>query len=312
MQGSRGNSKQAMGVCELPETLTECLLCGGRRLKPDPFADSQLNLAKPHAVVRCTACSFRFVSPRPTADEYRQMYESGSGPLADVYPPRQEFYGGEIRLRLTEYRRKLDILQKAGASGRLLELGSCTGIFLNEARLRGFEVEGVEPGAESRQTAEAEYGLKLCAGNVEELDFPAESFDVVFSSHVFEHLLDPLAVARKISYWLRPGGLHMLEVPNQFETAGAIAKRCHLWPPHARERSFLSIHHPVFFTPKTLHMLARLSGCDALRVGSVYYGRFEPLRRPASAFRRAVSTIFGGSGAIELLARKPADGQPTS
>ena len=287
----------------MPETKGSCLLCGGSRLRKDDFAAATLNLAGEHGVCRCCDCGFRFLNPRPTTQEYDQLYSIGSGRLAEVYPVPQDFYSDTETRRLEEYRNKLEILSKHGAKGRILEIGSCTGLFLNEARNCGFEVEGIEPSKKDCQIALEKFGLRLQQGSIEQLDFPTGSFDVVFSSHVFEHLSDPLAAARRISSWLRPGGFQMMEVPNQFATLPKLRSR---WLGHVkrRDRSLRSIHHTVFFTPATLRLLGSLSGCEIIHVRNVYYSK-RNVFRPGVLLGKAIARLGFGARNIELLARTP-------
>lgn len=282
--------------------MTKCLLCGKSRLEEDTYAARMLNITSPYCVTRCLDCGFRFLNPRPTSTEYQQAYTNGTGPLAEAYKLPGDYYGQVDARRITQYRRKLDMLVKIGAKGRLLEIGSCTGVFLNEARKQGFEVEGIEPSEKNSQIAKQRYGLNLHAGKVENLNFPEESFDVVFSSHVFEHLLDPLSIARKISSWLRPGGFHMIEVPNQFDTFGVRRRRL-IRTNLSRQRTFLSVHHPVFFSPKTLRKLVELSGCRQYMMRNIYYSSENVFRNPRAAVGRFLELFFGGEN-IEITARK--------
>lgn len=49
--------------------------------------------------------------------------------------------------------------------------------------------------------------------NLEDLTFPAESFDLFVTQDVFEHLFRPDRAAAEIARVLRPGGLHVCTVP---------------------------------------------------------------------------------------------------
>lgn len=289
----------------MPEQLDACILCGAPALKRDRFAESMLNLSAEHGVAQCAQCGFRFLNPRPTADDYRQLYEGNTGPLVSSYSPIADFYNETDQIRLPEYRRKLHMLKQLGAGPRLLEIGSCTGVFLNEARQAGFDVEGIEPSNQSRRRAQEQFGLELHGGNIEDVDLPTGHYDVVFSSHVFEHLADPRAVAERVVAWLKPGGLHMIEVPNQFDYVGARIKRLGIYPLRPYERSFRSVHHTVFFSRRTLRLLAELTGCHLIHVRSVYHQRPNMRRGPGYLLRRAAFALTGGGPFIESLARKP-------
>jgi 2-polyprenyl-3-methyl-5-hydroxy-6-metoxy-1,4-benzoquinol methylase len=214
-----------------------------------------------------------------------------------------DFYARQERHRLQEYRRKLDLLERQGAGRRLLEIGACSGVFLNEARKRGYEVTGIEPDRESCRRAEERYGIELVPVSIEDARFDDESYDVVFSSHVFEHLPDPLAAARKVARWLRPGGFHLVEVPQEWQSFSGRRRRWLGMSPV--ERTFLSIHHPVFFSRSTIRLLMDLSGCRTEHVRNVYYYRLAgPLAYLRAALARLLNPLFGGSGVIEALGRK--------
>jgi 2-polyprenyl-3-methyl-5-hydroxy-6-metoxy-1,4-benzoquinol methylase len=200
----------------MPETLPTCTLCGGGRFKAEAWWSEVRNLAPPHRVSKYLDCNLWFLNPRPTREEYAEMYEGNSGPLSQLYPAPVRFYRNEDEKRISAYREKLRFLKTAGASGRLLEIGCCTGLFLHEARQEGFCVEGVEPSDEAREIAKQHYGLLLHAGAIEDQAFTAESFDVVFANHVLEHLMDPFRVSELVLRWLRPNGLFLAEVPNEF------------------------------------------------------------------------------------------------
>lgn len=287
----------------LYETLQQCPLCAGGSIEKDDFATQWLGLKGAHAVSSCNTCRFKFMNPRPSLESYLEAYSTSQGALLEAYPFTNEYYANEDESRLAEYRRKLDRLTTLGVKGKLLELGSCTGVFLNEARTYGFEVVGIEPSEDNCKKALESYGLELICGNVEDQEFDLASFDVVFSSHVFEHILAPTNVAKLLCSWLKPGGIHMLEVPNQFDNFSMRKKRM-LSKSFSMDTSFMSIHHTGFFSPATLKVLAIETGCSVEKINNIYYGDSSNLLlHPFAAIRRLLD-IFYGSSAIELIARK--------
>jgi 2-polyprenyl-3-methyl-5-hydroxy-6-metoxy-1,4-benzoquinol methylase len=286
------------------EHIDRCLICGGRDLRKDFFAASTLNLADEHGVSLCGDCGFRFLNPRPTAAQYRELYSTNRGELLDVYPMPTGYYADEDALRLSRQGEKLDILERLGAGKEFLEIGACTGSFLNMARQRGFSVQGIEPDLANCSVAVEKHGLQVVCSMVEECDFPEGSFDVIFASHVFEHFLDPLGVTRRATKWLKPGGLLMIEVPDQFNVIHMKRKRYEgRIDPIAR--SFLSIHHTAFFSRKSLSKLSFCASCRPVHVRNVYYSDPpNPFRQPRAYLSRLLNAVAGGSGWLELLARK--------
>jgi 2-polyprenyl-3-methyl-5-hydroxy-6-metoxy-1,4-benzoquinol methylase len=283
------------------EVVERCLLCGSRALVRDAHAEKELRLHSDHGVVRCAACSLRFLSPRPTWGAYFDAYVNGNGQLIETYGPLGRFYVAGDDVRKRQYEIRVERLRRFLPHGaRVLEIGASSGLFLSLARAAGFSPTGLEPSDEARETARSRYGLALLPATIDEAEFEPSSFEAVVSSHVFEHLLNPLGAARKAERWLVPGGLHMLEVPNQWEALGARLRRIGAIRATPRERSFTSIHHTVFFSRQTAKALAMRSGLEPIYVRNVQY---EPITVRALP-KRIASAIVGGANVIELTARK--------
>jgi SAM-dependent methyltransferase len=70
---------------------------------------------------------------------------------------------------------------------------------------------------ESRYTPEATLGDALGDGvtvqDLQQLTFPDESFDLIMSSHVMEHVPDPWQALAEVRRVLRPGGRYVFSIP---------------------------------------------------------------------------------------------------
>ncbi len=108
---------------------------------------------------------------------------------------------------------------------RIMELGSGNGITVVTAEQEyGAEAYGLEPGEDEFSGSYA-VGQKVLAlagmpgdritqGVGEKMPYPDESFDVVFSTQVLEHVQDPKAVIEECIRILKPGGFMHHIVPN--------------------------------------------------------------------------------------------------
>lgn len=96
------------------------------------------------------------------------------------------------------------------SAGKLLDIGSGTGDFLVAAKVKNWEVFGVEPNQDARVLSEQK-GLKVS----NELKEIAETnFDVITLWHVLEHVPDLENYIQEIAARLKPTGTLIVAVPN--------------------------------------------------------------------------------------------------
>ncbi len=101
---------------------------------------------------------------------------------------------------------------------RLMDLGAGLGMLSEEAAVRGAIPIAVEPGSGYREIAldrirRGGRGSVIAAVG-ESLPFRDNSFDVIISLEVLEHVEQPAAVLREVYRILRPGGWFYLSCPN--------------------------------------------------------------------------------------------------
>jgi ubiquinone/menaquinone biosynthesis C-methylase UbiE len=136
------------------------------------------------------------------------------------------------------------------------------------AREAGLLASGVEPG-EGGVMAAAARGIHLERATAEDLPFGDNSFDIVHSHHVFEHVADPVRAAREAFRLLKPGGMAYVEVPNQFDNIRFWRDRLLRRVPQ-RPRSIRSVHHLSFFSRRTLRKLMVKAGFAHVEIESEY------------------------------------------
>jgi SAM-dependent methyltransferase len=125
--------------------------------------------------------------------------------------------------------RRLEMLKSAAGdriSGRLLENGCGVGLYLEHLEPLGCETVGLE--YEIPRAIEAKNkAANVIGGAGENLPFHAESFDLILSNEVIEHVLDDTKAISEMIRVLVPGGRLILFCPNRwypFETHGIFWK----------------------------------------------------------------------------------------
>jgi len=90
---------------------------------------------------------------------------------------------------------------------RILDVGCGEGVLVEEYRKRGYDISGVDLNYES------EY---VSLGNVLNLQYPDDSFDVILMLDIFEHLRleDQSKALSEIKRVLRPKGNLLISIPN--------------------------------------------------------------------------------------------------
>jgi SAM-dependent methyltransferase len=162
-------------------------------------------------VERCVKCTHEFVNPQPSLEE-----------LQPFYPDDYESWDSDRILEQGVERE----LQLATASGTLrhvgirpgmdvLDFGCGAGLFLEVATRLKANVVGVDMGEPNTRRLKAR-GLDVFRGTLGEYIAQGrpQRFDGISSSHVFEHLHDPVEALQQLKQLLKPDGLIWIGVPN--------------------------------------------------------------------------------------------------
>src|SRR6266540_1930934 len=197
-------------------------------------------------IVRCGACGFMYQNPQPDPTWVLSAYE-------DVVDTR---YDDEREGRVHTFGRELDLLARFGAPGRLLDIGSHVGVFVEVAISKGWRAEGVEPSRWAAEVARSR-GLAVTCGTVEDLEAELESYDLVTLWDVIEHLPDPSAELGRLGTLLRPGGLIAISTMDVDALVARVLGRN--WPWYMQM-------HLYYFSRRTLARLVENAGYDVVEV----------------------------------------------
>ncbi|OGD29704.1 hypothetical protein A2833_02600 [Candidatus Azambacteria bacterium RIFCSPHIGHO2_01_FULL_44_55] len=188
-----------------------CDLCGDNHTKKLwTTSDRWTKTGQRFDIVRCLECGLVFVNPRPDKNEIERFYP-------EEYSPYHR--SKKIRWFLKknfQLAREVNILRKfLPEKAKILEIGAGGGEDLAFLRDRGkWLTEGTDLSPYAKETAQKEFRLNLTLGQLEEISFPNESFDLVRNKYVLEHVHSPKSMIGETYRILKPGGRLILWVPN--------------------------------------------------------------------------------------------------
>lgn len=152
----------------------------------------------------------------------------------------------------------------------LFEIGSGMGQSLFWFEQSGFSVTGVEPDGRNVELINKKLIHGKCIqGDIEQIDIKGE-FDIIWISHVLEHLIRPDLLLKRLKENLNVGGILFVEVPS-CENEKVLYDSIYTQP------------HTYHFSKKSLLNLAERSGYNIQKCDHV---------RPATYREAATNRIF--------------------
>jgi 2-polyprenyl-3-methyl-5-hydroxy-6-metoxy-1,4-benzoquinol methylase len=118
-------------------------------------------------------------------------------------------------------RRRLQELLQYQSAGNLLEIGCGKGHLLSLAQ-PAFSVSGMDISPYAVSQARKKVGPRVKAANIELHPLQENHFEVILAFNILEHLTAPQESISKIYRALKPGGILMGSVPNNFGLVGGF------------------------------------------------------------------------------------------
>lgn len=123
----------------------------------------------------------------------------------------------KIKVHRGNFESNLTFLKKSKIIKRdmsILEIGSGTGALVNQLLSEGYNIKGTEINPNYISFAKDMFGIDLLAKK-DLSSFADNSFDVVLSFDVFEHIPNTDEHLREVSRVLKEGGYYLLATPNK-------------------------------------------------------------------------------------------------
>lgn len=187
-----------------------------------PLCSSTEKVSNYHKVIRdipltfnqCKNCTLVYQDPYPSSEGLLDYFSSSLFIKDDLatddltenlgyydYENWDECYRKSARIRLNR------ISSYSAPPAKMLEIGTATGSFLNEARKFGYDVRGLDVSKTFAERAMARYDVEIDQGFIEEAALPHQAYDVVAAFGGIACWFDPLKALARIQQALKPGGV---------------------------------------------------------------------------------------------------------
>ena len=150
----------------------------------------------------CDSCSFVFADVIPDPEEMEAFYNSEYD-LTSYFSP----------ITKKRYHDILNTLEKYRRTNKLLDVGCGYGFFLEVAKEKGWEVQGIEYNQKCIDACRRKE-IDVLQGDLRDLALEENSFDVVVCIELIEHLSFPKMFLQEVRKLLRSGGAVYLSTPN--------------------------------------------------------------------------------------------------
>jgi 2-polyprenyl-3-methyl-5-hydroxy-6-metoxy-1,4-benzoquinol methylase len=225
--------------------MDRCVLCGKASIKPFCRRDK-------FTIFRCSSCSVGFIWPQISKEKSAEIYDESYFESWGIREDKNLF-----QMKQRTFILRLKALERIIPPGKILDVGCATGFFLEVAKMRGWDIYGIEINPHAVRLARKQNGSRIYQGSIEEAKLERSFFDAIAMSDVLEHMVDPLASLQRANAILKPGGLIAITTPNLNSiTAHLLGGK---WP-------HFKVEHQFYFSPHSLSDLLERAGFKTLSV----------------------------------------------
>lgn len=198
-------------TCEMCDEPSEKHSIVGQRLNTSQGLRPKSKKGISVTVQRCNNCGLIYSNPQPVPFDISDHY--GIPPESYWQPSYFSITPQYFRSQIDTFKR----LVKFEEGMKALDIGAGIGKCMKVLEASGFDAYGFEPSQPFHERAISKMGIspeKLKLGQVENVDYPPDTFDFITFGAVFEHLYHPRQSLEKALEWLKKGGVVHIEVPN--------------------------------------------------------------------------------------------------
>ena len=229
-------------------------------------------------IVRCSHCGYVFVNPRPNISGLNEFYR-------DYYADKEglpESWGGEMSAIFSSAYMHINSTK---SDGRILDIGSSYGHFLSQFDIAKWKTTGIDPSPTAVAYCRDKYpSITTHVASFEDVSLELQSFDVITSFYVLEHVFDPRDVMQRIHGLLDQDGLAIIRIPYTkpfFPLARMLGRPLMYAPMHLND-----------FAPSHFERMCRDVGFSEVKT------TIGARRNSSDLVEKLGALIFGGAGGI--------------
>ncbi len=243
-----------------------CPVCGSSDISFFLAAKDHTVSHKTFNIFRCGFCTAGFTQDVPGQEDIGPYYQSenyishsntNKGLVNNLYH--------KVRNRTLQQKRKLICTSTGLKQGNILDIGAGTGAFLQQMKIAGWTVTGLEPDEGSRNLSQELYGNLLQPAE-ELFRLPAKQFDAITMWHVLEHVHGLHTYVERLKELLKDDGRIFIAVPNY--TSYDAEHYAAFWAAYDVPR------HLYHFSPQSMDVLLSSQGLKVLDHKPMWYDSF--------------------------------------
>lgn len=214
-------------------------------------------------IYRCRTCNLIFTAGNFSIKEIKEYYGKDYFLGSREKLGYHNYFAEEETFRLNS-RERITEIEKLTNGRSLLDVGCAAGFFLDEARKKGFLVEGLEISEFMADYAGKRFGLRIRKTPFQAKIF-RQKYDVITMWDLVEHLDDPVKILMEANKLLQKEGIIAMSTG---DVKSLFARICgchwHLYTPP---------QHLSFFDNKTIKWLLEKTGFKIVKIDNTgcYY-----------------------------------------
>jgi SAM-dependent methyltransferase len=196
--------------------MDKCSICGSDKFKTLFIGkDRMFGFPGKFNVDECLTCGVISTHPSLSINDVNKYYPENYDPFQKAIEDEKSWL---LKINRTAgvIKRCKSVLKQSPIkrSGKILDIGCSTGVFLNKMSEYGWECFGVEPSDYAADYARHRFNLSVITSYLTQDLFPDNFFDIITLWDVFEHMSYPIPSLDLMMNYLKPGGLLVITTPN--------------------------------------------------------------------------------------------------